>query len=676
MILTEILVVNGVTHEGHRVEVREKIGEDALEGGALLGMAIGLLDGLRAVGQVHAPTSSSMVTLLTCVLGGGILGAIGLPLMVRLVRTGDGETRREPRRLGRVLPGLLCVGLFASIVAVASQRGIAYVLSSKGTMVRVGAAWLVTVLVASLAVRLFRKVAGRGSSRGVWLAAAAGSALVATVIVGGRPSRTALPEGPTPAPEASTGLDRPNVVLVVLDTVRADRLSIHGGSPETSPFLSDLARESTVYERAVSPAPWTLPTHASFFTGQFASVHQATAEHRYLRSEWVTAAEILRENGYETVGYSCNSVVSRAYNLDQGFDRFIEIFRYPLQDDVHPLLRTLPGRLLTRYRSPHPEDKGGRTVNAMVREWLDHRSEGPFFLFINYLEPHLPYLPPEPYRSRFVDAPLRDSLRWMERESWFEDLMRVIGTPGLLTGEDYEQLTALYDAELAYQDELLRDLVEELGARGLLDRTLLIVTSDHGENLGEHGLLNHVFSIHETLLHVPLVVRHPGSFPEGARHPGLVSTLSIFPTILEATGSRPDDAWPPALGALPRGPDDPGLPFAVAEYALPVYHLSLLLQHAPGFDLRPYAVRQRSLRTDDWKIVRREPGSPRLFDLAGDPNETQTLNVDENAAGETLQDQLDSWVDALEIPSFTSSTDATPLDDETRESLRSLGYVQ
>ena len=311
----------------------------------------------------------------------------------------------------------------------------------------------------------------------------------------------------------------PNVVLIVMDTTRADRCSFSGYDRDTTPRLAALAREATVYLDAWSPSGWTAPAHASLFSGLRPEHHGLFRGNReFLGPEIETIAERLRGAGYRTACFSNNDAVSRSTGLAQGFEVFV-----PLYED-----------------SSRPYPWAVETHGRALRWALDqHRRGAPFFLFINDMEPHLPYTPPEETAARFRRAGTsEDMVEWgrhlLSTQAWQHNL-------GIsrLSRPQIEHASDLYDAEIRCLDELIGALVQGLRSEGILDETLFIVTADHGENLGEHGLMDHVFSLHRTIRHVPLLIRYPARFERGREVTEVVRLEDVPPTILEVCGLPP-----------------------------------------------------------------------------------------------------------------------------------------
>jgi arylsulfatase A-like enzyme len=486
---------------------------------------------------------------------------------------------------------------------------------------------------------------------------------------------------PVSAPGAPDA-ERPNLVLVVLDTVRAANLSSYGYSRDTSPFLDSLASQGVLYEHAISPAPWTLPAHASLFTGLAPSVHRATGEHKRLDDEYVTVAEALRAGGYESVAAVSNGSAAAAHNLHQGFERFYEVFRLRRERYRSPLEQAFPGPLKGPFRTligSGPMDKGAAYVNRIVAGWLEGRAargdERPFFLFVNYLEAHLPYDPPEPFRRRYERSPPPDSLANLLGPDWYHALFRRIGRGQPLTEAERRALTDRYDAEIAYQDERLEELVDLLDSHEGAQELAIVVTSDHGENLGEHGLLDHVFSVHETVLHVPLIVRHPPAFASGTRIPESVSTASVPATLLDLAGLP---ALPHELGAspLPRRPGGTTAPLVFSEEHLRLHEIASVVSETPGVDASAWSHRYRVVQDGRWKVVRTGESDLAVFDLQQDPDELRPLPLSERPAARSLVERLERWERMADGASTGSGGGIGELDPELRESLRALGYLR
>jgi len=304
----------------------------------------------------------------------------------------------------------------------------------------------------------------------------------------------------------------PNVIVLVMDTARGDRCSVNGYARPTTSFLSKLARSSVVYDDAWSPSSWTGPAHASLFTGLRPENHGFIRGTRdYLDKNADTLAEILLRAGYATACMTGNPIICAELGLTQGFQRTQTTPEFPGQ----------PG-------------SETRTVTANALEFVRscRKQSRPFFLFVNQMLPHLAYCPPTAIAARFLpeDATPEEvatARRFVTVGSdYFLQPWRAF------SDRQWSILSDLYDAEIAVLDAELSYFVRVLEEEGGLDDTVLVVVSDHGENLGDHGLAAHYASLHRTLLHIPLLIRYPPVFPEGERIDDVVRLEDVFSTLL------------------------------------------------------------------------------------------------------------------------------------------------
>jgi arylsulfatase A-like enzyme len=448
------------------------------------------------------------------------------------------------------------------------------------------------------------------------------------------------------APRAAPPGDRPSVVLLVIDTARADRFSCYGDPRGTTPAFDAFARSALLFSAATSTSSWTVPSHASMFTGLYPITHQAHQETEALAGEFTTLAEILSAQGYETAAFSSNPWVSARSNLVQGFE-IARVFSTGNSPS--------PG-------SPHP-------LNRAVLEWLDTRSpERPFFLFVNWIEPHFSYLAPPPWQRRFVpDAGTAtdESPEMFPMTRWYLERDRV--DERLLP-----RRAARYDAEIAWTDAVLEELLAGLARRVPAEERLTIVTADHGENLGEHGHVAHVFSLYETTLHVPLAVQKPGGTGRGDVRADPTQLVDLFPTILAAC-LAPVSRDAPGVDLLrARVPADRPV---LAEYYYPDQVLGSMERNAAEREaMQPHLRRLRSLRIGDHKLIWSSDGAHELYDLRTDPGELENRAAADPGLVAELRSRLDA---VLQSSLGTAGEPPEPvLDPEIEEQLRALGYVK
>jgi len=428
-----------------------------------------------------------------------------------------------------------------------------------------------------------------------------------------------------------------HVVLVVFDTLRADRMSLYGHTAPTSPRLEQVSGELLRYGSATATAPWTLPSHASMFTGLWPSEHGAQWGHFELSEEHLTLAEILDAEGFCTFGLSANPFVSEATGLTQGFDAF---------------------KVAERVTSPE--------LLRLAAQLLLHASDcGRMFLFINLMDTHIPYTYGS-YAEQFgVSAPpiLTADDKWA-----------VSSGKRTLTADEIGQHQAAYDAAVRLTDDLAGAVLEILRRQQLLEKTLVVFTSDHGEGLTQHQEVGHVLSVWEEQLAVPLLVRLPEARRGGEVFGRRVSLVGLTPSILD---------WL----AVPRPPELQGRPNLEQTADLPVLadYRSYFSETRRGFNQEmgaryPALARRIShhhvIYCDRYKLIVSPGDRAELYDLLSDPQELHDLSDNRQ---EVLNACMARYTDRLEAGIFTPfdrPTPETPASQETLEHLKSLGYLQ
>jgi arylsulfatase A-like enzyme len=407
-----------------------------------------------------------------------------------------------------------------------------------------------------------------------------------------------------------------NVLFLILDTVRAKSLSLYGYERDTTPELSRWLADGVAFDRAIAPTPWTLPSHASMFTGVEPD-QLSTDFDRALDDEYPTLAEHLRDSGYATAAFVANLIfASRLSGLDRGFARYSD---HPV--DLAALMTSSrwTRRPLARIRTLLGQHEGlvrksAEDVNAEFLDWLDGRPDRPFFAFVNYFDAHTPYETHEPFDTLFSD---RSPRYWLMR-AW----QRTTQTPE----EEQEYLDA-YESAIAYLDHHVGLLLQELDQRGILDNTLLVVVSDHGESLGEHGILVHANSLYMPQLHVPLGIRLPGHVPAGLRIAEPVSLADLPVTVLDITGL---DAAMPGR-SLARFWDSPMRRDTERPRAPGVFSELTYNRFAHSSDPIQKGL-MRSIVLGDWHYILNGDGSEELYDLSVDPGELTDRAQDADSA--------------------------------------------
>lgn len=406
--------------------------------------------------------------------------------------------------------------------------------------------------------------------------------------------------------------DGPNVILVIWDTVRASSLSVYGYERETTPTLERLAAEGATFDRAFSTAPWTTPSHASMFTGLYPP--QLSTDWRTpLDHEPTVIAEVLAANGYRTAGITGNVfATSRESGLSRGFSHYDDYGLISAGDiaQATALGRRFVTREKWRARLGFRRALGSKDavrINDQFLHWLDRDPDRPFFAFLNYFDAHSPYNPPAPFDTLW-SLPVPDRTIWIEAGHEF-------------TPAELQVHRDAYEASIAYLDYRLGVLLDELRRRGILDNTIVIVTSDHGEEFGEHGVYFHGNTMYDAGLHVPLLVRWPAGVPAGSRTSAFVSNRDIPSTILDLLGIA-DPVMPGASLSRYWSPmaDAPAEPDSI------IAAVTQVTGNPPQYPVSRNPI--RVLMADPWKFIASGEESVELYNLREDPEEVHNRVAD------------------------------------------------
>jgi arylsulfatase A-like enzyme len=449
----------------------------------------------------------------------------------------------------------------------------------------------------------------------------------------------------------------PNVVFVTIDTLRADHLGCYGYPRPTSPFIDGLASEGTLCKDASASASWTKPSTGTLFTGLHPSRHGALYHGSLLHvpDGKQTLAEAFRSHGYVTAGFVANPNLKRVFAFDRGFDVY---FDSPVEDTVTLacIRGTWFGRLLMeflRHQFNWNYENDCVRMNSEVLAWLEKNRQQRFFLYLHYIDPHIPYDPPARYRDEFAQD---------HGTALFNERKRRVGID-------------LYDGEIRYCDEAVKALVAKLREYGLWEDTLLVLTSDHGEEFFEHGVLGHGFSLYQEVVRVPLILRGP-NVPVGAVLDSPVQLLDLPATVLALAGTGVKEFGDgSSFHARLRALDEPE-------------HQDIYLESEFGQDdSDPRSFVFTGLRTGRWKLVLTEenqffpPSDPRygtgaLYDLVADPEERRNLfRADDNQALiQGMMERLRRHSQYLAEHGFRDVPPAA-LTPEIEAELKALGYI-
>lgn len=528
-------------------------------------------------------------------------------------------------------------------------------------------------------------------------------------------------------------MERPDIILIVLDTQRADRLGCYGhvaretGSSIT-PNIDQFSSGGTTFDLAISPAQWTIPSHASMFTGLYPTAHQVTQSNQALGPDRPHMAEVLESAGYETIGFCNNPLVgvvnngfkrgfAKFYNYGgaipsvpkqstwlpwpanrilEAYTQFLRRISYPIQNlfarsdlafrlSLNSVLTPLWSRM-ANFKGQN--ERSVRDVTRFLATRENVEQETPLFLFLNLMETHLPFWPPgefvdrvAPYMQR--DREARGVIRRWNREAfrWSSPLPEPLG--------DVEErvLNDMYDAEVAYQDDYLGQLFGVLRQRANVENTLTIIVSDHGEGLGEHGYFGHAFVAFQELMHVPLIMHWPDRVPAAHRIAEPVSARRIYHTVLDAAGALPEEVAnldPSEVHGLTLMQTihgrDPEANTAIAEVYPPLNYAKALKLRLPGMleRLRCMELR-RAVVKNELKLIRLSELPNAMFDLIADPLEDVNVLSERTVEAAMLSNLLDEFVRLAESQQASLAAGATlelNSDDPLLQRLRGLGYIE
>jgi arylsulfatase A-like enzyme len=447
-----------------------------------------------------------------------------------------------------------------------------------------------------------------------------------------------LGSGCAPAPENG---DRPNLLLITIDTLRSDHCSVYGYDHDTTPNLRRLAEEGARFDLAYAPTSTTGPTHASILTGLYPPTHGVVKNGLELAERHETLAEILAARGYQTAAVVSSYILDSLFGYAQGFATY--------QDDFDPATSTMEfeAREGQEISQGYDSRADATTRRAMRWLWEDRDRNHPFLLFVHYFDPHEPYGAPGAFARRFPPPPADPAGRPRASQETREEIRQ-------------------YDGEIAFTDQEIGRLLETLEREGLAENTLVVITADHGEGLMDHDIMGHGVYIYEELVRVPLLLRWPGRIPPGRSFAEPVEQVDLAPTLLDLIGAPFDSQRfqgrslaASLLGDAPLDPDRP------------VY---LQRRHYTEEFERGIRVKgeQYAIRWGRWKYIdASDQGRTELYDLETDPGEQVDRSRDEPHHAARLAERLAAWRQRQ-----TGERPVRAISTRDREALEALGYVE
>lgn len=434
--------------------------------------------------------------------------------------------------------------------------------------------------------------------------------------------------------------DQINLIIISIDTLRPDHLGCYGYHRDTSPNIDMLASEGVLFADVTSQSPWTLPSQASLFTSAYPSTHGLTREGKSLDPEFKTLAEYLKEEGYRTAAFTGGGYMHRRFGLEQGFDVYMD--RY-VNDEVV---------------QSHFLDVHWSTFRSKVLDWLRDSSSEPFFLFIHCYDVHKPYDPPAHYVRPFYPACQGELISFVEHDEVVfkeEGRSAVRVAVDSLSDDQIDHLVSHYDGEVRRVDEEVGILLKVLDELDVRDETLVIVTSDHGEQFLEHGGLGHRSTLFQEELAVPLIMRLPAAFRPGRTVKKPVSVVDIMPTVLNLMSLDGNNLTGIDLVPLLKGEQ--------VEYPI-------LSEFIEGGLV--------ALREGKFKLIVSKDGSPKLFDLEEDQSEQVDISEKLPEIKERLFEEMKERVYRHEVAGSRYRIKEADEDEEGyfTEQLKALGYIE
>jgi arylsulfatase A-like enzyme len=487
--------------------------------------------------------------------------------------------------------------------------------------------------------------------------------------------------GASPDGRQQAAAPRPNVLWILWDTVRADHLTVYGHKVPTTPFLEEFAKNARVFEDCLAVSCHTLPTHASMFTGLLPPEHGVHNTQKFLDEKFHTVAELLGKSGYQTYCWAANPHIVRGNQFTQGFDveahpwdpqyleraKRITTDKVPENDDS---AREFRERVQQQMLGPWQVKASGEIAQESLETWIDGRdAKRPYFAFLNYMEAHRPFLPWPKSRAQVMNP--ADVKRSYEVDRSWLAMWSYVFRLREYSEEELRIMSLTYDACIAELDGHLRNMIASLEKRGALQNTIVIITADHGEMLGEQHMLDHQYALYQPLLHVPLIVHYPSHFAAG-RDPRPVSHFDIFPTLLELAGVKGPPGCESRAVSLLRPLEQR---VRIADYPTPLADpFKSVARRYPGFDGAPWNRGLLAYVEPPYKLIRGSDGRNELYQLTADPAEAHDLSASTPEQLLRMNAGLDAYLHQLCKHGETSRVPRT-ISAEERRRLGQLGYV-
>lgn len=492
--------------------------------------------------------------------------------------------------------------------------------------------------------------------------------------------------------------EKPNIVIISMDAVRGQNLPFYGYHRNTTPFLASMEKDLAIFENAISSSYWTMPSVASLFTGMYTSGHGLAADGDKLDKSFSTLPKVLRSHGYRCGLFVRNVYVSEYSALNSDFHDFYREYQV---DHLKKLASRISRRGLARLQPPginrvtdvslqdgHSKkdffsniaaravdvlfDTGGRRFISNFSTWLKTHRKRPFFAYFHFLETHTPYRAPLKFAYTFLSV--RDNIKKLFIN---HDHLKYLLNKSEMSLEDFRILVGAYDNSIRYLDYLMEEIVRRLKRYQVYDNTLLIILSDHGDNIGDHGLMFHYWCLYDTLIKIPLIMKFPDGWGIKGRIPEVVQNVDIFPMILSMLNERHEEIWEQIQGndLLKKFPPRREHNLAISELVKPF-----------GPDRKQYRKqfsrfdrRLLSVRTQDLKFIYSSRGDHESYDLSMDPAES--LNLYPAKEFSRLEEQASKYYIRMDEfyqrnrQKIDGEVGEEDIDEAVVERLKALGYM-
>ncbi len=465
-------------------------------------------------------------------------------------------------------------------------------------------------------------------------------------------------------------MKRPNVILISIDTLRADHLSCYGYKKTTTPNIDRLASEGTIFLQNYSTGVWTPPGHASMLTGLYVSEH-GVYDTRKLAEDIPTIAQVLKRHGYQTAGFVNNSQVGALVGFDKGHDKFVEVWKGVATGSL--VERAVRGLIRKAREALGHQDMGAARTNREFKDWIGNReTEKPFYAFLHYIEPHNPLNPPNPYRNKYLkDVELKNIDGAKTKKAAHNPLICLVEDLNL-NRDEIEFLISLYDGEIEYTDSKIAEIISILKGKDLYDDTMIIITADHGEHFGEHNMWSHVASLYKEVLRVPLVIKYPKEVKYTKEVKDYTQLVDIFPTVMEVTGVSKEERIKTSGVSLVYNGVNRYHEYVFAEWEGRVpYFIQDRAREGKNVELEKLKIHMAMIQDGRYKYIWKSNDTEELYDILNSGEELQAIKADKDLVYRLRNELLKRKINSRD----TENENQLKLDSEIEKNLKSLGYL-